>query len=144
MTFAKRSQAQDGRSVQAAIYGTGSRRGSSLYSSCCYVATAAAEFLEGFTVVHLLGDPIGTIAGLLRKIDGCQSRAVFWQDRLSNKLAAMGDQKSKQEKERLWKSLAIIIDSYDEWGLDVGNDAEKYLSKELYVTVNCYLMDVRG
>jgi hypothetical protein len=62
---------------------------------------------------------------------GCQSRAVFWQDQMSNELAVLGDQKSKQGKERLWKSLAIIIDSYDEWGLEVGDIARETLSQEL-------------
>jgi hypothetical protein len=50
---------------------------------------------------------------------------------MSNELAVLGDQKSKQGKERLWKSLAIIIDSYDEWGLEVGDIARETLSQEL-------------
>jgi hypothetical protein len=100
--------------------------------------------VEAFTFVHLLGDPIGTITDLLWKIDGCQSRAVFWQDQLENNLAVIGDQKSELEKERLWKSLAIIIDSFDEWGLEVGTIAQNYLSAELYVTVDPYIMDARG
>jgi hypothetical protein len=100
--------------------------------------------VEAFTIVHLLGDPIGTIADLLRKIDGCQSCATFWQDQLENNLAVIGDQKSELEKERLWKSLAIIIDSFDEWGLQVGNIAQNDLFAELYVTANSYIMNARG
>jgi hypothetical protein len=92
--------------------------------------------VEAFTIVHFLGDPIGTIAGLLCTIDGCQRRAVFWQDQLENNLPVIGDQIQKPElKERLWKSLAIIIVSFDEWGLEVGNIAQDYLSAELSVTV---------
>src|SRR2546421_3171407 len=80
---------------------------------------------EAFTIVHLLGDPIGTIADLLLKIDGCQRRAVFWQHQLGPNWEVIGegmseleeeDRPSELEKERLWKSLAIITDSFDEWG----------------------------
>jgi hypothetical protein len=72
-----------------------------------------------------------TISDLLRKIDGCQSPAVFWQERLSNELVLLQEGKPDQAKEHHWKSLAIIIDSYDEWGLVVGDMAQSYLLAEL-------------
>lgn len=96
-----------------------------------------------FTVTHLLGDPLGTLTNLLRKYDGCQSRAIYWQTQfcgrgaslifiqdlcLAEGLAASGD--------RLWKSFALLIDSYDEWGPAVGDQATAYFQDQLCVFLN--------
>lgn len=37
----------------------------------------------------------------------------------------------KLYKQRLWKALALIIVSYDEWGSDKGTSAERFLKEEL-------------
>jgi hypothetical protein len=93
-------------------------------------------WVEAFSIAHLLGDPIGTIADLLRKIDSCQSRAVFWRERFGNALAIFNlhghDARSGARFEkRLWRSFAVIVDSYDEWGLSVGDIATFYLQDKL-------------
>ena len=92
---------------------------------------------EAFTIIHLLGDPIGSSTDLVRKIDSCQSRAGYWKYRLDdNKLRPkLQDHKGPHElyRRRLWKALALIITSYDEWGSDKGTSAERYLKEELFV-----------
>jgi hypothetical protein len=92
---------------------------------------------EAFTIVHLLGDPIGSTTDLLRKIDSCQSRAESWKHKLDNNhlRLKLQDHEGLHElyPQRLWKALALIIVSYDEWGSEKGTDAESFLTDELFV-----------
>lgn len=60
--------------------------------------------IESFVVIHLLGDPIDTIANLLRKVSMCQRWARHWQN--------------NRDGGHHWKALALITDSYAEWGKD--------------------------
>ncbi|KAL8243711.1 hypothetical protein R6Q59_009969 [Mikania micrantha] len=87
--------------------------------------------VEAFTVTHFLGDPIGTISDVLRKIEGTQTRAVFWKGRLKRELIVLGNEPTTSEQRRLWKSLALIVDSFDEWGPEVGDSAQQYLTDEM-------------
>jgi hypothetical protein len=92
---------------------------------------------EAFTIVHLLGDPIGSSTDLIRKIDSCQSRAGHWQHILEDNTSTLdlqGDEATHElYRQRLWKALALIIVSYDEWGSDKGSSAQCYLEEELFV-----------
>lgn len=92
---------------------------------------------EAFTIIHLLGDPIGSSTDLIRKIDSSQSRAQTWKYTLDDPKIRpkLQDQNGSDElyRQRLWKALALIIVSYDEWGSDKGNSAECYLKQELFV-----------
>lgn len=92
---------------------------------------------EAFTIIHLLGDPIGSSTDLLRKIDSCQSRAGYWKHQLDDKKLKpiLEDYEGSHElyRQRLWKALALIIVSYDEWGSDKGNSVEHFLKEELFV-----------
>ena len=65
--------------------------------------------VESFVVFHLLGDPIDTIANLLRKLSKCQQWARYWQQ--------AGFQGS-EEGERDWRALTLITDAYAEWDED--------------------------
>jgi hypothetical protein len=57
-------------------------------------------------LIHLMGDPIGTIKDLLQKLNLCEERA-----KQCSKLPGYlkGD-----DSDRVWKALAIIVISYDE------------------------------
>jgi hypothetical protein len=58
--------------------------------------------VEFFTILHLVGDPIDTIASLLYTLEVCQKRAESLREQ------GMPD--------RDWKSLALVMASYDETG----------------------------
>jgi hypothetical protein len=92
---------------------------------------------ETFTIIHLLGDPIGSSTDLVRKLDSCQSRAGYWKYELEGnrlKPTLQNCEGPRQlYKQRLWKALALIIVSYDEWGLEKGTSAEEFLTAELFV-----------
>ncbi|KAE9362864.1 hypothetical protein N431DRAFT_358157 [Stipitochalara longipes BDJ] len=109
--------------------------------------------VELFVLVHLLGDPISTIKNLLLKLASCQARALFWKDRFeseemglvrrltgpSSPLILSSAAPSSQPVllpalssfEGIWKGLAAIVDSYDEWGSDVGSAAESFILDRL-------------
>ena len=97
-----------------------------------------------------MGDPIGALEDLLRKFEGCQARAVFWQARFNgtdilsladegatplsddNTPTFLDNSKTPQEgNTRLWKAFAMITDSYDEWGIPKGDTARNLLSQKL-------------
>jgi len=110
--------------------------------------TFLVEFL---VLVHLLGDPISTISNLLLKMASCQARAQFWKDifenlemglmdRLTGPLPAVAPplpallpraSTPLPSPEEIWKGLAAIVDSYDEWGPDVGSGAQSFILNRL-------------
>jgi len=73
--------------------------------------------VEAFVLMHLMGDPIGSIMDLLQKLSRCQKLAKELQELCT-------------EPEGVWKSLALIIVSYDEWG-DMDNDRVETLRNKL-------------
>ena len=86
---------------------------------------------EAFVLVHLLGDPIGTLTSLLLKVASCQSRANYWKEKLQGDLSELLEEDVAGARytwhDRIWKRLANIVDSYDEWGQDIGNEAREAL-----------------
>jgi hypothetical protein len=110
-------------------------------------------------LVHLLGDPISTINNLLLKLASCQARALFWKDRFESRemglmrrltgpspvpvpllpsAPASGSpallppsDPPLPSREGIWKGLAAIVDSYDEWGPEVGTSAENFILDRL-------------
>jgi hypothetical protein len=78
--------------------------------------------VDGFVLAHLMGDPIGTIRDLQKKISRCEASAAYFE-RLS-----LPDGDSSDVK-RAWKALAMITVSYDEWGR--GDTAQKALGRAL-------------
>ena len=69
--------------------------------------------VEMFVINHLLGDPIDTMKNLLHKMARCQRTARYWRDQLQGQPIIWG-----HTVERDWKALAILTDSYAEWGLE--------------------------
>jgi hypothetical protein len=90
---------------------------------------------EAFSIVHLLGDPVGSSTDLIRKIDSCQERARFWKDALTcpglELVLDDHDEPRRHYQQRLWKALALISVSYDEWGSEKGTIAQDYLQRTL-------------
>jgi hypothetical protein len=80
--------------------------------------------IESFVVLHLIGDPIGTINDLLRVTSSCQKRAESWREYLKSNL-------SGEEAKLVWKSFTIVTVSYDEWGEKWGNTAMDVLQDSL-------------
>ena len=102
---------------------------------------------EVFAIVHLLGDPIGTIANLILKVRSNHIRALYWKSRIqesvldtliSDEVLEGGRQPNRSTRytasTRLWKRLAIIVDSYDEWGLETGDRVQRALSRVLFLS----------
>jgi hypothetical protein len=71
--------------------------------------------VEGFVILHLLGDPIGTIKDLLKVISSCQQRADFWRKYLARRKYSKR-YLTPAQAERAWTAFTIITISYDEWG----------------------------
>jgi hypothetical protein len=80
-------------------------------------------WVDGFVLAHLMGDPISTIADLQMKIFRCKKRADNFAKH--PKLRNYGPLYA----ERVWKSLAMIAISYDEWG--GGDTAQNDLARAL-------------
>ena len=97
-----------------------------------------------------MGDPIGALEDLLRKFEGCQARAVFWQAQFDRQdipslsevrpmspsddapPTFLDDNMTEEQRDvRLWKAFAIITDSYDEWGTTKGDKVRGLLAKKL-------------
>lgn len=108
--------------------------------------------VEFFVLVHLLGDPISTINNLLLKMASCQARALFWRDNMASmghltgpsppptpssdapsvsQVVLPSSNLPSPSPEGIWKGLAAIVDSYDEWGPDFGNAAETFIYNKL-------------
>ena len=77
-------------------------------------------WVEMFVINHLLGDPLDTLRNLFSKLSSCQKTAEYWQAQ-SARRKENKDPKSDQN----WKILAIIEETYDEWG--VGGDVRQVL-----------------
>ena len=77
---------------------------------------------ELFTVFHLLGDPIDTIANLLARLFISRYSIGHWQD---------ADLQGIKKTEKLSRAFAVITDSYSEWGKD--EEAGQVLTYALYV-----------
>ena len=65
---------------------------------------------EFFVVVHLLGDPVDTIANLLNKASVCQFWAGYWQK---------AGFRANDDESVDWRALTLITDAYTEWQKDV-------------------------
>lgn len=83
------------------------------------------------TILHLIGDPIGTIEGLLFTLERFQRQVISWQDRVEahdnardTHQASSVDQSLRQQWSR---SLAIIVELYRELGETLGSRAEQAL-----------------
>ena len=69
--------------------------------------------VETAVLVHLLGDPIDSMVSMLLTLSMCDTRA-----KQAKKIClASGVRPSHSEYHRTWKSLAIMMVSYDECGL---------------------------
>lgn len=113
-------------------------------------------WVEFFVLVHLLGDPTSTTNSLLLKMASCQARARFWKSEFENvelNLARLLTEAPTPispsvalteplpayhppdtplpSRDGMWKGLAAIVDSYDEWGPSYGNDAQDFIHDQL-------------
>ena len=79
----------------------------------------------------MLGDPIGTLGSFIYKLEQCQGRAVHWQWMCNKYLLEYQGRQSDPLGDSIWKSCAIITDSYDEWGAQAGDEASNWLDLEL-------------
>ena len=87
---------------------------------------------EAFVLAHLVGNPIGTLKGLLLKFASCQTRYKFWAKRFKiDPIPQTGEGNEHQTLiiEQRSKALAEIVDSYDEWGYGEGQAVQNYLEK---------------
>ena len=88
--------------------------------------------VEFFVITHLLGDPIDTMTNLLLKLTDAQEAALYWKTSaaaISVSPAREGD--LVPPRQRLWKALTLVTDTYDEWSM--GPRAKRIL----YVNVEC-------
>jgi hypothetical protein len=79
--------------------------------------------VECFSVVRLLGNPTGSIAGLLSKLHDCQLRADYWRDQLNGPLRQAAQALSPTLQASLVKKLTILSESYSEYGDDTATEA---------------------
>jgi hypothetical protein len=70
--------------------------------------------VETGVLTHLLGDPIDSFTSMLLTLAMCSARA----SQAKRVCLEFGMDSSKSEYNRTWKSLAIIMVSYDECGLN--------------------------
>jgi hypothetical protein len=84
--------------------------------------------VEGLVILHLLGDPVGTIKDLLHVISTCQEHADSWRTYLA-KLQPGKRQLSNTQIDHVWKAFTIISISYGEWGRR--EEVKKTLKKSL-------------
>jgi hypothetical protein len=56
---------------------------------------------------------------------------VHWRRICTSSLIDHKGRQSDQSIDRLWKSCALITDSYDEWGAQAGDEASDWLGHEL-------------
>ena len=88
-------------------------------------------------ILRLLANPIGTLHDLILKFASCQARAQYWKkefeepQRLKRLVELVDEQYQSKRYERLWKAFALIVDSYDEWGLARGRKVRANLRAKL-------------
>lgn len=90
--------------------------------------------VETFVIFHLLGNPVSTVRDLVVKFASCQRRAEYWRDCLNSLGNLVRDTHPIPRYDnwtRKWKALAIITDSYDEWGPEKGDAATAFLHDQL-------------
>ncbi|KAG8532296.1 uncharacterized protein KY384_003937 [Bacidia gigantensis] len=96
-----------------------------------------------FSTAHLLGDPIGTLSSLIHKLENCQQQAVHWQQMSNDYLWRHQERQYRSSYiDDFWKSCALIVNSYDEWGADTSDNASRWLEQEMYVRSNQSLSQI--
>lgn len=85
---------------------------------------------QTFVLLHLLGYPISTIHSLLIKVASCEDRAQFWVQLFEKKPRVSGLIQGDLY-DQTWKSLAIIVSTYDEWGQETGDVVQGFLETYL-------------
>lgn len=84
-----------------------------------------------------MGNPTGTFWDLVLKIASTQGRALYWKEEFGAGGSLHGHVRGAEpfdqfnDCERKWKALALIIDSFDEWGRDAGDFILDLLKEEL-------------
>lgn len=91
---------------------------------------------DAFVLAQLVGNPIGTLKGLLLKFSVCQMRHKFWIDRFSKNSSVPATWNDGVE--RRCKAFAIIVHSYDEWGHLEGQKVQDYLIRLWQVVLDGY------
>lgn len=103
--------------------------------------TPLGWWVEAFTLVRLLGDPIGCLQELIRKLDSCQTRLGDLQvgpqadghlqggldDEELADITQIQRGMEDRYQQRFQNALALIITSYDEFGKDVGDLARRQI-----------------
>jgi hypothetical protein len=87
-------------------------------------------WVECFSIFHLLGNPIGAIRDFLRKLHDCQARDNYWRGQLTGSLKPAA-QLVPIPVATLSRKLAIISNSFDEYGIHTGDIATEALREEL-------------
>ena len=92
-------------------------------ASSVYTTATARPRRQYIVLVHLMGDPIGTVKDLREKSSRCEEHAVYFENH--NVRSRNSDINAKDGRlfEAEWKTLAMICVAYDEWG-------EGYLAQE--------------
>jgi hypothetical protein len=82
-----------------------------------------------FVLLHLMGDPIGTIQDLRKKLARCEDHARYFENcRIVSGDGPLG-QNNRRLEEQEWKAFANICIAFDEWG--EGYRARDVLAKQL-------------
>jgi hypothetical protein len=82
-----------------------------------------------FVLLHLMGDPIGTIRDFRKKLSRCEDHAKWFENCKvisRNNPPTLGNGRLKDEE---WKALANICIAFDEWG--EGYRARKVMTAQL-------------
>jgi len=85
--------------------------------------------VDGFVLTRLMGDPIGTIKDLRRKLARCENHAVYFENHHVPSRDSAWSKNDGRLTRREWKALATICVAYDEWG--EGYEARKVLGNAL-------------
>jgi hypothetical protein len=92
---------------------------------------------EAFVLVHLFGDPIGTIASILYTLHRSQLRA----QQLMRKYPPNDTLWNQPDRE--WKTLAIIMASYEESGYEKIGDRTRAENIQMKLSVIILSLDCR-
>ena len=88
-------------------------------------------FIDTFAIVHMFGDPIDTLGSLMHKFHKCQYQAVHWLSICKSSVPESQWQWSDPFEVDLWKCCALIVDTYDEFGMQIGDRVNDWLTREL-------------